>query len=57
MNEREIRAIVLQMAAHAVFPVRVLHAEPGMVAVLGVQAPRKLRAAVEAFNVGVLVPN
>ena len=50
MNEREIRAIVLQMAAHTLFPVRVLHAEPGMVAALGVQAPRNLRVAVEALK-------
>ena len=52
MNEREIRAIVLQMAPHAVFAIGILHSEPRVVAVLGIEATGNFFVAVQAFKRG-----
>ena len=50
MNEREIRAIVLQMAPHAVFAIGILHSEPRVVAVLGIEATGNFFVAVQALK-------
>ena len=50
MNEGEIHAVVFQMAPHAVFPVGILHSEPSVVSVLGVEAAGNFFMAIQALK-------
>ena len=50
VNEMEVLAVVLQMAANAVLAVGILHSEPRVVAVLGVEPPGNFLVAVETLK-------
>ena len=50
MNEREILAIVFEVASHAVPAIWILHAEKRVVALMSGQAVRNFLVAFEAFE-------
>lgn len=52
VNQRKIHAVVLQMAAHALFAVRILHLQPRMVAPLLGKQLRNFLVATKAFEGG-----
>lgn len=52
VNQVEILAIVLQVTPHAVLPVRILHPQPGMVAMFGCKVLGYLFVAIQALKGG-----
>ena len=52
MNKREILAVVVQMAANALFAVGILHLEPRMVSVVFRKQTRDLFMAFQTFERG-----
>ena len=50
VNQMEIFAVVLQMAANAVLATRILHLKLEVIAVLGVEAPGNFFVAIEALK-------